>query len=323
MASSALHMFLVYALVVPVVLLLLGTNSSHVFAARWFSPRPGTAIGMVTLGVALGGVIMPPFVAELIADHGWLSALRILGFAVAVIIMPLCLVVLRDGQKTDGSDRTGSVSRCTVRTIFRDRRFWTLMTAIVPLIAVFTTIQIHLGSYASERGFTLKEAAYLVSSFSASAMLGKFVAGFLTDRLDLRFLLFRAAVLVLVGLVSTATLPSQLPPQMLALAILAMPAGGAISLLGASLTRIYGSQTLGRAMGCASAPLSVNMLVAPAVAQLRDFVGGYPSTLMILSGLMVPTVLATIAMKRSHDPVTNLPPVIGRSDQGVDPVQFL
>ncbi len=77
--------------------------------ARWFRKRVSRAMGFMTAGYAVGGLLVPVIV-WLIAQYGWRGALVVMGVASWLIGVPLCLVV-RDRPVTYGylADREISV----------------------------------------------------------------------------------------------------------------------------------------------------------------------------------------------------------------------
>lgn len=124
----------------------LGPVSSNTAVARWFVKRRGTALGVSTAGISMGGVIFVPLTQFLIERFGWREAFLLL--AVVVVgagIPPVALWMRRspesmglrpDGEATHLSEHEIDIVEheleisISAREAVRRRDFWLIAIAL-------------------------------------------------------------------------------------------------------------------------------------------------------------------------------------------------
>jgi predicted MFS family arabinose efflux permease len=210
------------------VLVGLGTGSMAlgfvaVVANRWFVARRGLVVGVLTAGGAAGQLVFLPVLARLTGDHGWrVAALTVA--AVALAVVPLVWWRLRDRPADLGvtaygagpddvtapsSAAPGSAVRNAFRALgqaARTRPFWLLAGGFA--ICGATTnglVGTHFIPAAHDHGMTQTTAASLLALVGLFDIIGTIASGWLTDRVDSRWLL--AGYYALRGL-SLLVLPS-------------------------------------------------------------------------------------------------------------------
>ena len=204
------------------VLIGLGTGSmALVFAATvtnaWFVKRRGLVMGILTAGGAAGQLVFLPLVAYLAEAVGWQVA-SLLVAAAALAVLPLVALLLRDRPSDLGLPPYGGstvvapappranaarLALGALREAARTRAFWALAAAFA--ICGATTnglIGIHFIPSAHDHGMATTTAAGLLMMVGIFDIVGTIASGFLTDRIDPRWLLlfyyaFRGVGLVL------------------------------------------------------------------------------------------------------------------------------
>lgn len=192
--------------------LLIGLGSGSmalVFAAEisntWFVKRKGLVTGVLSAGSATGQLVFLPVVASLAESTGWrIASLLISGIALAVI--PLVYFFIRNHPSDFGVDaygaepgttparvrHTGAVARALggLRDASRTRSFWAL--AIAFFICGATTnglVGVHFIPSAHDHGMSLTVAAGLLAVVGVFDIVGTVASGWLTDRVNPRYLL--------------------------------------------------------------------------------------------------------------------------------------
>jgi MFS family permease len=219
------------------VLIGLGTGSmALVFAAvvtdTWFVHRRGLVAGILTAGSATGQLIFLPLLAFLTERSGWRTA-SLLVAAAALIAVPMVLRWLRNSPADLGVKPYGYVAplgdvqpapvqaagtvrpaRRAVQALVaasRQRTFWALAAGFA--ICGATTnglIGTHFIPSAHDHGMGETTAAGLLAVVGIFDVVGTIASGWLTDRVDPRFLLggyyaFRGVGLLLLPALLSAT----------------------------------------------------------------------------------------------------------------------
>jgi predicted MFS family arabinose efflux permease len=194
------------------VLVGLGTGSMAlgfvaVIANRWFVARRGLVTGVLTAGGAAGQLVFLPLLARLTGEHGWrVAALTVA--AVALSVVPLVWWRLRDRPSDIGATAygagpddvaslpaaaPGSAARTALRALgqaARTRPFWLLAGGFA--ICGATTnglVGTHFIPAAHDHGMTQTTAAGLLALVGLFDIAGTIASGWLTDRVDSRWLL--------------------------------------------------------------------------------------------------------------------------------------
>jgi len=79
----------------------MGTCFTPVLAtvSKWFTEKRVLAVGLTTIGIALGQMILPPLIAYFMADHGWRPAYVLLAIVVWVTAVPAVILLRRKPQQ--------------------------------------------------------------------------------------------------------------------------------------------------------------------------------------------------------------------------------
>jgi predicted MFS family arabinose efflux permease len=192
-------------------------------AVRWFRTNRGLVLGLFGGASSAGQLLFVPALMYLTVQIGWRGAVG-LCVLVAVAMMPLVLLFLRDRPETRGlrpygegevvtADERSEDARSTpLRQAFRTRDFWLLAASF--FTCGYTSMGLvgtHLIPHALEHGFTQAAAASALSVMGLMNVVGTTASGWLSDRFDPRKLLagyygFRA--LSLAGLPFILDLPT-------------------------------------------------------------------------------------------------------------------
>jgi len=174
-------------------------------ATRWFAQRRGLVLGALTAAGATGQLIFLPALAWLAVNVGWrASALLVAG--AALIGVPLVILLMRDrpadvGLRAYGAteaDEPAPPLRNPVRAALgglamgvRNRNFWLLSVSFF-ICGASTNglIGTHLIPASMDHGLPEVTAASLLAVIGIFDVAGTMISGWLTDRVDSRWLLF-------------------------------------------------------------------------------------------------------------------------------------
>ena len=173
-------------------------------ATRWFEARRGLVTGVLTAASATGQLIFLPIVAEVTTRHGWRWASLIVA-AAALGVVPLVALVMRNYPQDKGLTPYGAtaagepaaVPASSFAAAFDGLRigarvpaFW-LLAASFAICGMTTNglIGTHFIPAANDHGMPTTVAAGLLATIGILDVAGTVFSGWLTDRVDARFLL--------------------------------------------------------------------------------------------------------------------------------------
>ena len=263
----------------------MGGLATAKLVANWFEARRGTALGIATMGISLSGVVMPIASALLIEQIGWRGGFLVFGAFTLVLVLPVVLAVVVSrpeevGQQPDG--RAPAVEAAPlphralpVRQLMRDRNFWVLNFAIGFLFCVMSATLTHMVPRVTDLGFSLIEAAPVLSFGAGAGVLGKVAFGWLVDRLDPRFALLAAIGSQFLGQIGMLGADGYALFAVGA-AVFGFGMGGIVPLHGAIVGLAFGREQFGRVMGLMR-PVMMPLQVAglPFAGWVFDVQGSY------------------------------------------------
>ncbi|MEE9202538.1 MAG: MFS transporter, partial [Dehalococcoidia bacterium] len=161
-------LFLVYALVIGVGFNLGLGNPGMAAANAWFIRRKATAIGIISTGFGLGGVLVP-LLSLLVLNFGWRQAVIVVGLSYWIVVLPLSLAVRRSpesvGLRPDGDSPTdweNAVKEAMAtgqgyvdfspRQVLRTPTFWVLAAGMSLFFAVHAGVIIHFVPLLVDKG---------------------------------------------------------------------------------------------------------------------------------------------------------------------------
>jgi MFS family permease len=303
--------FYLAALVIAAGVSLCGYFPINVAIIHWFERKRARAMATSSLGLALGGLIVP-LVAASIAAFGWRATA--LGSAVAVLVMgwPLASVFKGKpsemGQTIDGEPPRGSVAgspsqstasglqaqtsehaegpEFTAREALRTRAFWLLALGHGAALLVVTSVNVHAISHMKEGlGYTLAQASLIISLMTVGQLGGVGIGMWVGDRYNKRMMaaacmLMHAAGLLLLTWASNIVM----------LVGFALVHGVAWGLRGPFMQAIradyFGRRAIGMIMGISSLVIAIGQISGPLVAgAMADWTGDYRAGFTLLAVL--------------------------------------
>jgi predicted MFS family arabinose efflux permease len=295
---------------------------------RWFVAQRGLVSGVLTAGGAAGGLVFLPLVSQVADRFGWRPASLAVA-AAALAVAPFVMWLLRDRPRDLGVAPYGGVpaddvepvrrgaARMALRalaTAARTRGFWYLAAGM--MICGATTmglIQPHFIPAAHDHGMPQTMAAGLLALVGIFDIAGTIASGWLTDRIDPRYLLL--VYYVLRGL-SLLALPVLFGPDieanMLAFIVFygldwvaTIPPTMALcrEIFGVSAPVVFGWVFASHQVGAA--------LMALGAGIVRDELGAYDAAWYVGGALCVVAGLASLLVRRT--PVENDVMVINRA----------
>ena len=273
---------------------------------QWFVSRRGRAVGLMTLGSMISTALFPFFARFLIDSIDWRGAYAVLGVVAIGLIVPVALFVVRNrpedmGLFPDGSSRPpASEVRQAAAGVQRNARvyssasFWLLALSLSSPSLITTGLMFHQASIFQENGLSATLAAGMFAIFSASSAVSSLGAGFVSDRVGPRVLVFFSMATLMVTL-ALAVLINSLFVAMAYVVMMGVSSGSYIIVHGTIWAHYYGRRGLGRVQGPAMTISVCASAVGPLpLAVFQNLTGTY--TLAMLALMILPVLSLAVLL---------------------------
>ena len=183
---------------------MVGNLVVNVTLSKWFVERRGRAIAVAAMGVSLAGVVWPPLMTWIISEVGWRGGWQALAAISLLVLLPASLFMRRTpedyGLHPDGrSDAdlrrgAGAAAAADFRNSFtrhealRTSAFYIVVFAFGLGGVGIGVILLHTIPFLGSVGFSASTAAAMSSLMSIPALVGKPFWGWLTDRMEPKYL---------------------------------------------------------------------------------------------------------------------------------------
>lgn len=302
------QLLLIYALLMAGANALAGALFSQTLAARWFRGRRGLALGLSSIGSSIGALIFPLLVSTLLGVMDWRQTMQLLALVIPLIALPLMLLIVADSPEQQGISPDPDAaqpdehapSNWTTGLILRERYFWAMLVALIPIVVTPVALTGNLAPYAGDLGITAQAAGGLMSIWALCNILGKVSFGYLADRIEQRLLYLLALLPSVLALGLLLLAPSYLT-LLLAMVALGIGSGGYLPLIGMMISRHFGVLAYGSVVGLFLLCTRATVLAPPAAGWVRDHFGSYDYFwigVLLLFALCAPAITLVRARPR-------------------------
>jgi MFS family permease len=162
----------------------------------WFQKRTTMASGILTSGVAIGG-LMVPVVTITIDRLGWQMAMISLGLGMWIICLPLAFLIKNKPKEANNlpdssqeitlenshiKNQESNQPDITPIQAIRSRTFWHICLSLLIQGIVLSAILTHVMPYLSTLGFTRTTSSLVASGIPLFSILGRLGFGWLGDK---------------------------------------------------------------------------------------------------------------------------------------------
>jgi len=259
MVHSYWQFMLVYGVLVPLGLAGTGPVIASGVVARWFNKRRGTALSVLGSASMTGMSLLVPAVTWLIITSGWRFTYVVIAGAVLLLILPLCLLVLRDSPESVGLTPDGvplmpgatapPVERVTAGEALQTLAFWQLAGSFFTCGFSMSLLSAHGIPMLTDHGYTPMFASWAMGVLGGSSIGFTVMLGALSDRFGRRPVLatiYAGRIVIFAGLF----LIRDNPVAMLTVAVLGgITLAGTGSMTSALTADIYGRFSVSSVFG--------------------------------------------------------------------------
>lgn len=293
--------------------------------SNWFVKKRGLAIGIKWVISGLGGSVILPMVAWIVATQGWRMAPVFGGIVAIVAGVPIALFCFKryrpeyygllpdgaiDEEKTTGVSQTidrgvkyaetvGEVE-FTLRQAMRTPTFWTLIAALASQGMAAPVINIHGVAFLTDIGIDPIRAASMVAMLIFVGLPFRLVGGFLADRVKKNHLrlLFAGAYLVEATGYVIFLLNQTIPMIYVWFIVYGIGNGLAYGLMVPIWPRYFGRKAIGSIRGIGTTLMTPVGIAAPVYAGwVYDTTGSYTTAFIVVAALLAfASVLMALAL---------------------------
>ena len=286
--------------------------------SNWFVERRGLAIGITLTGFGIGGLCMLPLASYLISSLGWRSAYHLLGAVICVVLIPLSLFTIKNHPQDKGLLPNGNISQAeesyplpaaewTLGRALRAPAYWLIIGALT--LAYFGTAAVlaHAIPFFEDQGISPQMAATMLASAIGVSIPSRVAAGYIADRVSVRYIAGFSFFLQLVALVFLLEAGS-MAMFWAFVAIFGVAMGGMFAMEPLLISKHFGMASFGAIYGTLWGLSAFGFAAGPPLAgHIFDISGSYNSAFILF---IATTILATmlIFFIKSPQPAKKLPP---------------
>jgi MFS family permease len=294
---------------------------SIAMVGHWFVRKIAAAMAVYSVVLSIGFMIAFPLVGALVQTWGWRAAWLAVGCGLLGILAPMSAAVVRRGPEACGLVADGGVLPMSARIHAENARavgattgyvwtealltpaFWVFAagTALYGLVA--SGIGLFNESILAERGFSAQTYYQTLVVTALTALVGNFLGGWLTTRVQLERLMAISLFVLTGGLVALPHVSTQVHVMIWASAM--GLGGGLVMVLFFSVwPSVFGRRHLGRIQGAAQALTVLASALGPLLlAWCVEWTGSYAMMFRMLAG-----VIAVVACAALITPAPSAPP---------------
>ena len=292
----------------------------NVALIQWFERKRARAISSMSIGLALGGVMVPA-VAWSLQTYGWRATALTSGIIAIVVGFPLASVIRNRpedmGEVPDGFPPSASSSReeivekpaattrdFTAKEALRTRAFWLLALGHGFALFVVQAVVVHSIAHLKEGlGYSIEEAALVYMLVTISQIGGVGIGWLIGDRYDKRFIAAACMLMHGTGLLLLTYAVSW--PMVVAFAVMH---GAAWGLRGPFMQALradyFGRSAIGMILGLSFLVIMIGQIGGPMIAGLlADAMGNYRAGFTLLALLALLGSLFFLAARRPARPL--------------------
>jgi MFS family permease len=283
-----------------------GLVPATTIVARWFEARRPLALSLASTGLSVGGIVITPLSAHLIARDGIAGAAPWLGLCFFLGVVPVTALIVRAsphemGLEPDGNDRyRRAKGRAPPRSIaffkaWRSRFFLALTAAYFFTLGGQVGAIAHLFRLASTRENS-EVAALAVALLAAASVIGRLAGGWVLLKVAARLLAMSMFAVQAVALAILALAPWR-DALLLGAVLFGASVGNVLMLQPLLLVEAFGLRDYGRIYSLGQLITAIGVAAGPAIVGLiEEASGGYTlAYLIVAAGSLLGLALLVLA----------------------------
>jgi len=272
----------------------------NTLVSRWFDRERGRAMGIVSVGGGVGGMIWMPVMTFLIEKTGWRNTYWVLGIIILVISLPLIWFVIRKSPQSMGLSLDGrsgltrdagdhdtvappaSITEegYTLRQAVGTASFWLIFCGTFLGVFAGSGFGLHVIAFLSDSGLSAGKASLVWSATIGVSIVGMFSFGLFSEKRQKRYLVSGANVFRALSILLLALFAYKMIPKAAAIIQLTMIYGLALGCNVVTgpllLSETFGVKAFGKISGLIGIPFTIGMALGQVVGgRLFELRGDY------------------------------------------------
>jgi MFS family permease len=263
-----------------------GTGLSQVTYARVITSRfnagRGSALGIMSAGVALSSIVGPRLMQIIIDSRGWRTGFLFLA-GTTLVAWPVMGRWLKIRDPGTAKKLGGQVPGYELLDVIRRPPFWILCVGfLLSCVALGTAAS--LVPFFTHNGISRANAANLMGLFGVSSLVGRIVFGYAIDRFHVAsafaFTTFlQSCTMVMLWVVRTDY-------AVMTIIVLGFSIGGEVACGSYAVARYFGLRAFGQIFGWLYIPCAIGAGIAPPIFNwLFELTGNYDRSFQVFAAL--------------------------------------
>jgi MFS family permease len=281
-SDSLWALYLSYGIIAGAGLGSLGFVSNSALISHWFHRRRGMAMGLATMGLGLGVLIIVPLTQLLISRFGWRTAFLLLGGLVLFTCVPMNLLFQRrspnemgqfpDGEESPRADGLGDLTRSasgtrqwSLQSAFRSFPYWSITLGHLAVGTGISVLHTHLVAHLVNQGVEKLTAAFMFGLVGLTWIPGTALWGVVSDRLGRDKAYGIATLITVAGVAGLVFIGPDSPQSLIYTCVILFGLGNSAGTLtyGATIADIFGGSKVGTIFGFLEVSFGLGMACGP------------------------------------------------------------
>jgi MFS family permease len=170
------------------------------------------SFGVGTAAGSFGQAVFPPLTIALIGGFGWQTTLVVFALMVSLIVplaLPLATPTMEPSKTADAV--TSQSLKQSLAEAFAQRSYVLLVIGFFTCGFQLFFITVHLPNYLIDRGLSAADGGWILGTIGLFNMIGSILAGWLSDKMQKRYILSAIYFARSIAILAFITLPASLP----------------------------------------------------------------------------------------------------------------
>lgn len=272
---------------------------------RWFVRKRGLMMAIVTCGVGVGQLVVPPLASWLISAYGWRKSYLIIGGITMGVIM-IAAQFLRHhpsqmgqlpygGNEMEKENSLEKASGLSFREAIHSRHFWMASVLFLSWCFCLSIVMVHSVIHAIGLGMSPASAANILAIIGGMGIAGRLGFGRMADVIGMK-----PSLIISLALMSISFLWLLVATEMWMIYLFAAMFGityGTVEILQSPImANLFGLSSLGALVGLNTAIGAIGFVIGPVLGgYIFDVTGSYQVIFLVCAAMgIVSTILSAL-----------------------------